>query len=256
MASEATRSTTLIIVGAAGKLGARIAALSRTRFDHAAIFGVVRSSRAGVAMPDSPALITMDQLGVPPGAPVVIIDASSDEGALASAALASRLLKDSHRVALLVCTTALSSATIESIRSVSRQAPVLVTPNTSLGVAAVATAAGLLARALGPDYRASIIEAHHQHKKDAPSGTARRLAGALRDAGTPVPDEAIFAIRAGDVIGEHTIRLTGPGEVIELAHRATTRDLFARGAVELAAWLASAEPGWRTMDDFIARRGA
>src|SRR6185436_3136290 len=106
-------------------------------------------------------------------------------------------------------------------------------------------------RTLGKDYRCSIVEAHHAAKKDAPSGTAIRLAKAARDAGANLPDDQILSIRGGDVIGEHTVRLSGPGEYIELTHRATTRDLFARGALQCAAWLREKPAGWYSVQDVV-----
>lgn len=176
----------------------------------------------------------------------VVIDFSSNSGLSAAMLLASRF-----DAALLVGTTGLSDESLAQLRACSTQRCVMHTPNTSLGVAAVAMAARSLASALGPSYRASIVESHHIHKKDAPSGTAKKLAQALRDGGGDLPDDQIHAIRAGDIVGTHTISLAGPGEVIELTHRATTRNLFALGALRCARWLSDKPAGLYTIDDML-----
>jgi 4-hydroxy-tetrahydrodipicolinate reductase len=175
----------------------------------------------------------------------VVVDFSSDDGALAALALAS-----SCGAALLVGTTGLTRPTLDALRAASRDRAVLVAANTSLGVAVLAD---LVARAATnlPGYDVSIVEAHHSAKKDAPSGTAKRLAQAARDAGAPLQDDRVLSIRGGDVIGEHTVRFAGPGEYLELTHRATSRDVFARGALRAAKWLHARTAGWFTMEDVL-----
>jgi 4-hydroxy-tetrahydrodipicolinate reductase len=176
----------------------------------------------------------------------VLIDFSSDDALPESLALAERA-----GAAMLVGTTALSDRSIAALKRASASRAVLVAPNTSLGVALLSVLVRDACRALGPDYQCSIIEAHHSAKKDAPSGTALRLAKAARDAGHALADDQILAMRGGDVVGEHTVRFAGPGEYIELTHRATTRDLFARGALRCAAWLKGKPPGWYSMHDVV-----
>lgn len=248
----------LVVHGAGGRLGSRIIALARTRADLAAIFPVVRanaralSQRVDPADPRSPRFIDGAQAAALRAPALVIIDVSSDEGARAAADIALAHQSRGSRAALVICTTALSAATIEHLKAASAHVPVLVTANTSLGVAAVAGALAHLARALGPAYRAAIIESHHAQKKDAPSGTAKRLADALAHGGLTVDPAQVFSIRAGDVIGEHTAIITGPGEVIEVTHRATTRDLFAAGAIALADRLIVRPPGWYTVESLLS----
>jgi 4-hydroxy-tetrahydrodipicolinate reductase len=160
-------------------------------------------------------------------------------------------------VALLVGVTGLDrpehQALVARLRALSHRCAVLVTPNTSLGVAAVAHAAAGLARALGPGYSWTMAETHHTRKKDAPSGTALRLAQAIASGGVTMEASAIRSIREGEVVGTHTIAIEGPGEVIELTHRATTRDLFAHGALRCCAFLAGRPAGWYTMEDVVGR---
>lgn len=256
-------SPRLIVHGCTGKLGSRIVALSRTRFERASIFGVSRANAQDIAhaMRDDDAhvytRIARDEL--PARLPrdqraLVLIDVTSGHGADDALTLA-KVLKDfSFNPAILICSTGLSDAALARARALSAVLPVLVTPNTSLGVTALAGAATSIARALGPDFVPTIIEAHHAQKKDAPSGTALRLARALSAGGIEVPPSSIHALRGGDVIGEHTIRLTGPGEVIELTHRATTRDLFAWGALRCAQWLAGRPPGFYAMESVLEVR--
>lgn len=179
----------------------------------------------------------------------VVADFSSDAGALAALALAAEC-----GAALLVGTTGLSPPAAESIRAASRHRAVLVAPNTSLGIAVLAD---LVSRATAglPGYEVSIVEAHHAAKKDAPSGTAGRLVRAVESAGGAVRGDQVLSIRTGDVVGEHTVRLAGPGEYLELTHRATSRDVFACGALRAARWLHGRAAGWYTIED-VLRIGA
>lgn len=223
--------------GAAGRMGRRLVALALqdTRLQLCA--ALIRPDDPLVGQPSIPgddrapryAALSLEALA---GA-AVLIDFSSPQGAVNAAAIAHQA-----RLPLLVGTTGLSLEHRAAVERAAANAPVIIAPNTSLGVAVTAHAAAQAARLLGPDFRASIVEAHHAHKKDAPSGTALRLARAARDAGATLPDDQILAIRAGDIVGEHTLRFAGPGEEITITHRATSRDLFARGALRAALWLA------------------
>jgi 4-hydroxy-tetrahydrodipicolinate reductase len=173
----------------------------------------------------------------------VVIDFSSDAGAVRAAALAERL-----GCALLVGTTGLSPDAVGAIERAARRVPAMVAPNTSLGVAVtrrlVAEAARLLA-----GWDVDIVETHHARKVDAPSGTARSLAEAVaRGRGKPLESCRIHAIRAGDVVGEHAVTWSGAGERVTVAHVATSRDLFALGAVRMAAWLVRQRPGMHAPD--------
>jgi 4-hydroxy-tetrahydrodipicolinate reductase len=124
-------------------------------------------------------------------------------------------------------------------------------------------------RLLGPGYDVEIIELHHHHKKDAPGGSARRLAEVVletrrgaydrdvrhgrqgQDAARLPNEIGMHALRGGDVVGDHTVLFAGPGERIELTHRAQTREIFARGALRAAAWLSGKEPGLYSMKDVL-----
>lgn len=183
----------------------------------------------------------------PGGNADVVIDFTSDAGVPEALRIAREAGAN-----LLVGATALSAATLDALRAASAERAVIVAPNTSLGVALAAKILAQMTAALGSDYEISLVEAHHSAKKDAPSGTALRLAASIRAAGGVIRDDQILAMRGGDVVGEHTVRFAGPGEYLELTHRATSRDVFARGALRAAAWLRGRAPGWWTMEDVLS----
>lgn len=260
-------STSIVVFGS-GRMGSRIAALAcdDRAFDLRACVTHDRSSRLGAIVcerganstppnsaSDSSAtdsrrvvLETAKNAEKTAGFADVVIDFSSESGLHDSIALAGAL-----NTALLVGTTGLSPASIDALTLASRDRAVLLAPNTSLGVAALSVLVQQASKIFGSEYHCSIVESHHAMKKDAPSGTALRLAQAARDAGHTLRDDQIIAMRGGDVIGEHTVRFAGPGEYIELTHRATSRDLFARGALRAAAWLKGKPPKWYTMHDVL-----
>jgi 4-hydroxy-tetrahydrodipicolinate reductase len=152
----------------------------------------------------------------------------------------------------MVGTTGLSPATIAALDAAALAIPVMVAANTSRGVAAVHHLLAETARLLGDTYHIDLIESHHAAKKDAPSGTALRMVKALQDgAGVDVPADRIHCIRAGDIIGEHTVQFAGPGERVQITHIATSRDVFVLGALEATAWLAGKPPGRYTIEQSL-----
>jgi len=157
------------------------------------------------------------------------------------------------RRALLLGTTGLDAALGAQLEATARDIPLLLAPNTSLAVALLTELAARAARALG-EFDAGILEAHHRTKRDAPSGTALTLAQAVRGARGTDAEIPIASLRAGDLVGEHTVLLTGPGEQLSLAHRAYDRGIFARGALTAALWLASRPPGRYAMRDLLASK--
>lgn len=179
----------------------------------------------------------------------VVIDFTSDAGAAAAAALALRT-----GAALLVGTTGLSRPTRAALAEAGKKIPVMISPNTSAGVAVAADVVRRIASLLGGGADVSIVESHHAGKRDAPSGTAIRLADAVAEGGLSVRDDQILSIRGGDVIGEHTVRFACAGEYIEVTHRATSRDLFVRGALRAAHWLRDRAPGLYAVEDMLAAR--
>lgn len=239
--------TRLIVHGATGRVGSRICELSGADPGVRLVACLARrdSSRLGSSCcprADAPR-ITADPA---PGAVAdVVVDFTRDSGV----SRAISLTRD-HAGSLLVGTTGLSRETLDELRALSRERAVLVCPNTSLGVAVTAHLVRL-ASSLLPGADCSIVEAHHNKKVDAPSGTALRLGEAARAGGATVDPGQILAVRGGDVIGEHTVRFALSGELVEITHRATTRDLFALGAIRAAHWLRGRAPGWWTMEDVL-----
>jgi len=153
---------------------------------------------------------------------------------------------------LVVGVTGLDEAAEAALALSAERIPVLLAPNFSLGIALLKRLAQVAAQALGPEFDGAILDVHHRHKVDAPSGTAQALAEALEAAGRAVP---IVSQRVGEVIGDHTLTFAGPGERLELRHQAEDRTLFARGALAAAAFLRGRGPGIYTMDDVLAARG-
>lgn len=171
--------------------------------------------------------------------------------------------------AAVIGTTGLNEEQKRMVQSAAERIPVILTPNTSTGVAALCWLAREATRLLGPAYDIEIVEMHHHHKQDAPSGTARRLAEVVLEARGGDYDRDIrngragqvgprtqgeigmHAVRGGDVVGDHTLIFAGPGERIELTHRATSRQTFAAGALRAATWLSGKRPGLYSMNDVL-----
>ncbi len=144
-------------------------------------------------------------------------------------------------------TTGLSDAQRSAITAATQRIPVLWASNFSLGVAVLNELVQRAAQAL-PGWDCDIIEAHHVHKQDAPSGTALTLGESAANGGA----QARYAsIRAGDIVGEHLVQFTSAGERIELVHRASNRDIFARGALHAAQWMKDRSPGLYRMADLL-----
>lgn len=193
----------------------------------------------------------------------VIIDFTSPE---ATAEIANEAMQLGWP--LLVGTTGLNDSHLAHLREVSQKIPVLQTYNTSLGVTLLARLVESAAAQLA-DYDIEIIETHHRLKKDSPSGTAILLANAAARGRSiklednvihgrqglspqrPPSEIGIHAVRGGDVAGDHMVLFAGIGERVELSHRATSRETFARGALHAARFLLNAEPGYYTMNDVL-----
>jgi 4-hydroxy-tetrahydrodipicolinate reductase len=174
-----------------------------------------------------------------------------------------------RRIGVVVGTTGLDAPARAALDSLIKVAPVVVAPNYSVGVNVLWALAAQAVRLLGPEYDIEIIEMHHKHKVDAPSGTAVRLTDVVAQArgveaahavkpgrtgitGARTSDEiGVHALRGGDVVGDHTLVLAGPGERIELTHRAHTREIFALGAVKAAHFVVGRPPGLYEMADVL-----
>jgi 4-hydroxy-tetrahydrodipicolinate reductase len=155
-------------------------------------------------------------------------------------------------VPLLVGATGFDAAAKAELERAAKSIAVLIAPNTSVGVAVLNGLVEQAAKALGDAYAVAISESHHAEKRDAPSGTALALAQTVAKAGSRSPDSIGFTVvRAGDIVGEHTVSFAGVGERLEITHRATDRMTFARGALRAAGWLIGRPAGLYGMRDLL-----
>jgi len=176
------------------------------------------------------------------------------------------------RKPLLLGTTGFGDELDAELAATAREVPLLVAPNTSVGAALLAELTRNAARSLPTNFDIDVLELHHRLKQDAPSGTALALARTAAEArGIPAPGTStspglpvgprpetgqigLASLRAGDIVGEHTVLFCGAGEELVLTHRARERGVFARGALSAALWLSSRPPGRYGMQDFICAK--
>ena len=239
--------TKIVVVGAAGKMGRAVQAAAGERSD------MTISATIDVD-DDLGALATCD----------VYIDFSTPAATLAVACAA-----HATKTAAVIGTTGLGDAVEAAIDELAGVAPVVVAANFSLGVNLMLGLVRQAARALGPSWDAEVVETHHKLKRDAPSGTALAIAKAIAaghgsdydqvkrhtrdgDVGPrPRGEIGVATVRGGGVVGEHTAYFFGHDERIEISHRATSRDIFATGALVAAAWVVGKPPGRYTMLDVL-----
>jgi 4-hydroxy-tetrahydrodipicolinate reductase len=155
-----------------------------------------------------------------------------------------------HRRPLVIGTTGHSAAQRQRIQETAGALPIVLASNFSVGVNVLFWLTRHAARLLGNDFGPEIVETHHVMKKDAPSGTAKTLAELLKAEreGSEIP---VRSIREGQVVGEHTITFAGPGERLELVHKAESRETFATGALTAAKWVIDKPPGLYSMQDVL-----
>lgn len=262
------KKITIAVNGAIGRMGRRIIAMATEAGDFE-ITGALEDPRCPAVgqpvtewAPNAPAeLLVTSKLQV---APNVLIDFSSPKATLARLREA-----EGTRTAFVIGTTGFTDAQRLKIKVASRRRPILLASNMSVGVNVLFKLAELAAKALGEDYDAEIVEAHHHHKKDAPSGTALTLAHAVAEGkgldpkrafihgrsglvGARQRDEiAIHAVRGGDIVGDHTLTFATTGERIELVHRAHSRDTFVHGALRAARFIVTKRSGLYDFPDVI-----
>ena len=260
----------IIVCGAGGRMGRRIIACAETENDLEIVGAVERSGHPDIGRdvgelsgvgnincPLSESLIAVIDRGD------VVIDFSAPP-AVENAAAAAAAGKS-----LVVGATGLSLEEEKRLRLATAGISCVYSPNMSVGVNHLFRLVGETAAALGAEYDVEIVEAHHRLKKDAPSGTAKKIAEIAAAAlqrdlsqvavygrkglvGERSREEiGIHAVRAGDIVGEHTVIFSAPGERLELIHRAHSRDTFARGALRAARFAAAAGPGFYSMRDVL-----
>jgi 4-hydroxy-tetrahydrodipicolinate reductase len=259
------------VAGGAGKMGSRIAALCR-EYEGLKLAGAFE--RAGhkeigkdigiIAGIGETGVLLQDSIGKVIDTVDIIIDFTSVASTKENLKAASQRGK-----AMVIGTTGFSKEDTREIESFSDKIPCVMASNMSLGVNLLLKVLRDVATVLGNDYDIEIIEAHHRLKKDAPSGTALKMAQVIADAVNRNLDEvAVYArrgiigertkkeigiqtVRAGDIVGEHTVLFGGLGERIEITHKASSRDTFARGALKAALWLAGKPAGIYDMQDVL-----
>ncbi len=173
---------------------------------------------------------------------------------------------------LVIGTTGLDAAARSAIGAAAKRIPLVFAPNFSIGVNTLLWLVRRAAAVLGEGFDIEIVEMHHNQKKDAPSGTAARLAEILCEArgldpardvrhgreglvgARPRAEIGMHALRGGDVVGDHTVHFAAGGERLEISHRASTRDTFARGALRAARWALDQKPGLYSMEDVLGLR--
>ena len=230
----------LLIHGASGRMGQALLRLCALTPGDCTVVAAVSRQPAQRVVDGVPQFAAKELSGVP--AFDVAIDFS-----LADAFDPVLALCVSRHAAFVSGTTGLSQPQLDSLASAAATIPVMWASNFSLGVALLAELVERAAQAL-PGWDCDIVESHHAGKLDAPSGTALTLGNAA-GAGGAQPRYA--SLRAGDIVGEHLVQFTGPGERLELVHRAGSRDIFARGAVYAATRLAGRTPGSYRLSDLL-----
>lgn len=214
----------IIVCGSTGKYGQKVLELARAMTD----VTVVGEVHQGAPI----------EKCIAPG--TVVVDFSAPDASSHNAQICAQ-----HGVPIVIATTGLTELQHAEIQKAAKKCAVVFTPNTSLGVNMLLKWMAQAAAVLGPDYKADMVDIHHTRKKDAPSGTALRLAKAF---GREMPIESI---REGDVVGIHTITFTGPFEKITVRHEALDPKLFAQGALNAARWVATQKPGLYDMQDVL-----
>ncbi len=232
----------IAVNGASGRMGNRILALAEAsaEFEIAGRFDANAEKLSSAALKKSGS--------------GVLIDFSSPAGTLEAAACA-----EAAGGGLVVGTTGLEAKEFDALKAAAARIPVVVSSNMSVGVNLVIELLEMLSKKAPEDFKIEITEAHHIHKKDAPSGTAimllNAIAGSRRwDARRTAEEKArIRSVREGEIVGDHSVLFSGSDETIEIRHHARSRDIFAAGALVAARYAASAKPALYTMRDALKK---
>ncbi|WP_406663802.1 4-hydroxy-tetrahydrodipicolinate reductase [Gallaecimonas sp. GXIMD1310] len=264
--------TAIAITGANGRMGQALIRAIASDPQATLAAALVRPGHERLGL-DAGVMAGLKPLGVALSATLptdtdVVVDFTSPAATVALAAQCAR-----QGLPLVVGTTGLSESDKAALHAAARQTAIVFAPNMSVGVNLLLGLVALASEVLGDSVDVEIIEAHHRHKKDAPSGTALALGEAAAKAlGRDLSQCAVYGregitgerdrqtigfatVRGGDIIGEHTVLFAGEGERIELGHKAHNRDTFASGALRAAHWLAAGQPpGLYDMQDVLRLR--
>jgi len=263
--------TKLAVNGAAGRMGRQLLSAIAERED-AALTGATDAPGQACIGVDACVLSGGEKTGVEVVDSIERVLSSSDvvidfTTPVVSLSVLEAALKAES--AVVIGTTGFNPEQLEQLKRYAEKLPIMFAPNYSVGVTVTLDLLAKAARALGAEYDVEIIEAHHRHKVDAPSGTAIKMGEVVADAlGRNLAECAVYGregitgardsqtigfetIRAGDIIGDHTVLYAGNGERVEITHKATDRMTFARGAVRAAVWLSSQPAGLYDMRNVL-----
>jgi 4-hydroxy-tetrahydrodipicolinate reductase len=263
-----------IVTGAAGRMGSRIMSLLSSTDGIELVGAVERKGHPLVGRNVGESLsigktivIVNDDLTKCIDNGDVVIDFTDHESSLYHLEVAA-----AKNSAIVIGSTGFTAKEMEKVRGITGKSRCVLAPNMSVGVNVMFKVLEYIAGILGDDYDVEIVEAHHHLKKDAPSGTAMKMAQILADTlnrdldkvgvytrkgmiGERNPKEiGIQTLRAGDIVGEHTVLFGGVGERLEFIHRAHSRDNFAKGAIRAAKWIVNQENGLYDMQDVLGLR--
>ncbi len=266
--------TNVAVVGAAGRMGKTlVAALHQT--EGVKLTVAVDRPDSSLIGADAGELAGIGKIGVMLVSDLsahtadfdVVIDFTAPDYTLENVALCRE-----HGKGIVIGTTGLSDAQKATLKESAETIPVVFAPNMGVGVNLVFKLLEMAAKVLGDDVDIEVIEAHHRHKVDAPSGTALRMGEVVAETlGRDLKSCAVYGregqtgardrntigfatVRAGDIVGEHTVMFAAEGERVEITHKASSRMTFARGAVRAAAWLAGKKHGLFDMQDVLGLR--
>ncbi|MGH7356307.1 MAG: 4-hydroxy-tetrahydrodipicolinate reductase [Candidatus Rokuibacteriota bacterium] len=260
----------VVAAGAAGRMGTRIVALLQETPGLQLAAALEAAGHPALGR-DAGEVALIGRNGVPITSDVAALarDRVLVEFSVPEATLEHLRLVAERGARAVIGTTGFSPAQRQEIAALAARAPIMLAPNMSVGVTVALKLLPLMAKALGDDYDVEISEIHHRFKKDAPSGTAVRMAEVVAEAlGRDLAEVAVhgrqglpgertrkeigvLSLRSGDVVGEHTVSFGSLGERLELTHRAHTRDTFGRGALRAARWIADRPPGLYSMADVL-----
>ncbi|MCK9229691.1 MAG: 4-hydroxy-tetrahydrodipicolinate reductase [Syntrophales bacterium] len=261
----------VIVMGAGGRMGCRICSLLDGAED-LELAGAVEIPGHPLVGEDIGDALALSARGVKVSGSLedcvdagdVIIDFTHHDAVVNNLEITAR-----HKKAAVIGTTGLTARELEAVVRLAAQTRCVLAPNMSVGVNVMFRMLDSVARILGDDYDVEIVEAHHNQKKDAPSGTAVMMAQVVaRALGRNMDDVGVYerrgmtgartkqeigiqTIRAGDIVGEHTVIFGGMGERLEFIHRAHSRDNFARGALRAARWVVNQPKGLYDMQDVL-----
>jgi len=250
----------LVVAGIGGRMGGAVCRVAATTPDVRVVLGLEHPSHPAVGgtHAGAPVAAVIDRR---PSPRAVLVEFSTPDSAVTLVEAAAAV-----GMPAVSGTTGLDATHQARLRGAAARVPVVWAPNMSLGVNVLYRLAEIAVRALGPDFDAEIVELHHRAKRDAPSGTALRLAEVVARAreeatvvcgrhglseGRESTEVGVQAVRGGDIVGEHTLFLIGMGERLEVTHRASDRAVLARGALRAAAFALNAPAGFYSMADVL-----